>query len=101
MTVNDLICILEQMDEEGKGNYEVKLLMQPNYPFIYSVGKTGTRQIAPEEEPDCEGECAGCEDRICDKEVFVEGQEEAVFYLCEGIQESYGFNFDHVESFHC
>lgn len=77
MTVQELLEILEEMVENGAGHYEVKLLMQPNYPFIYTVGSVGVREIEDE---------------------FGEFQEEEVLYLTEGRQESYGFKEEELRN---
>ena len=79
MTVQELFEILEEMVENGAGHYEVKLLMQPNYPFIYTVGSVGVREI---------------EDEFGDSLV-----EEEVLYLAEGRQESYGFKEEQLQTF--
>ena len=79
MTVQELFEILEEMVENGTGHYEVKLLMQPNYPFIYTVGSVGVREI---------------EDEFGDSLV-----EEEVLYLAEGRQESYGFKEEQLQTF--
>jgi hypothetical protein len=77
MTVQELFEILEEMVENGEGHYEVKLLMQPVYPFIYTVGSVGVREIEDE---------------------FGDFQEEEVLYLTEGRQESYGFNEEELRN---
>jgi len=77
MTVQELFEILEEMIENGAGHYEVKLLMQPNYPFIYTVGSVGVREIEDE---------------------FGDFQEEEVLYLTEGRQESYGFKEEELHN---
>ena len=77
MTVQELLEILEEMVENGAGHYEVKLLMQPNYPFIYTVGAVGVREIEDE---------------------FGDFQEDEVLYLTEGVQESYGFNEEELHN---
>ena len=78
MTVQELFEILEEMVER-KGHYEVKLLMQPNYPLIYTVGSVGVRKI----EDEFRGSLV----------------EEEVLYLTEGHQESYGFGEEELETF--
>ena len=78
MTVQELYEILEEMVENGAGHYEVKLLMQPNYPFIYTVGSVGVREI---------------EDEFGDELI-----EEEVLYLTEGCQESYGFDEEQLRN---
>ena len=78
MTVQELLEILEEMVENGAGHYEVKLLMQPNYPFIYTVGSVGVREI---------------EDEFGDSMV-----EEEVLYLAEGRQESHGFKEEELQN---
>jgi hypothetical protein len=77
MTVQELLEILEEMVENGAGHYEVKLLLQPNYPFIYTVGSVGVREIEDE---------------------FGEFLEEEVLYLTEGRQESYGFKEEELRN---
>lgn len=77
MTVQELFEILEEMVENGAGHYEVKLLLQPNYPLIYTVGSVGVREIEDE---------------------FGEFQEEEVLYLTEGRQESYGFDEEELQN---
>ena len=79
MTVQELLEILEEMVECGTGHYEVKMLMQPTYPFIYTVGSVGVREI---------------EDEFGDSLV-----EEEVLYLAEGRQESYGFKEEQLQTF--
>ena len=78
MTVQELLEILEEMVENGAGHYEVKLLLQPNYPLIYTVGSVGVRKV---------------EDEFEDSLV-----EEEVFYLAEGRQESYGFDEEELQN---
>jgi len=78
MTVQELLEILEEMVENGAGHYEVKLLMQPNYPFIYTIGSVGVRKV---------------EDEFGDSLV-----EEEVLYLAEGRQESYGFDEEELQN---
>ena len=78
MTVQELLEILEEMVENGAGHYEVKLLMQPNYPFIYTIGSVGVRDV---------------EDETGEHLV-----EEEVLYLAEGRQESYGFREEELRN---
>ena len=79
MTVQELFEILEEMVECGTGHYEAKLLMQPNYPLIYTVGSVGVRKI----EDEFRGSLV----------------EEEVLYLTEGHHESYGFKEEELETF--
>lgn len=77
MTVQELFEILEEMVENGAGHYEVKLLMQPNYPFIYTVGSVGVREIEDD---------------------FEDSLPEEVLYLTEGRQESHGFDEEQLRN---
>jgi hypothetical protein len=73
MTVERLCEILEEMMEQGKGNYEVKVLTQPDYPLMYKVRKVGTRI-----EGDCESE-------------------DEVLYIATRQSNEYGHDFDEIE----
>ena len=77
MTVQELFEILEEMVENGAGHYEVKLLMQPNYPLIYTVGSVGVRES---------------------KDEFEDSLVKEVLYLTEGRQESYGFDEEQLRN---
>lgn len=48
MTVSELISLLEDCDPDA----QVLLLMQPNYPFEYSVSGVVAREDVDEEEED-------------------------------------------------
>jgi hypothetical protein len=67
MTVNELIMLLEDMD----GDTEVRLAMQPSWPFEYSIG--GIVRVSSLE----------------DEEYDDEGNGESVVYIGEGTQMGY------------
>lgn len=78
ITVEDLKQICEQLIEDEKGHYQIRLLMQPSWPFIYSVGHIGTRMVESKEG--------------------TEEVEEEVLYLCERNQIAYGFSFENIDT---
>lgn len=85
LTVKELYDTLSNLIDEEKGNYEVKLLMQPSWPFIYSIGSIGLRSKELDEDADMADE-----DNLKDLEKIV--------YIVEGIQESYGFKFEEIDN---
>ena len=77
MTIDDLIEQLEEYRDEIGGDAEVRLMMQPNWPFEYTIAGLASR-IEINEVCEDEPEDAGDENA------------EAVVYLCEGWQLGYG-----------
>lgn len=76
MTLAELIERLEEAAEAFGGDAEVRLMMQQNWPFEYSIGGVTSleeiRRQGDEEDFDCEGDA------------------ESVLYLVEGRQLGYG-----------
>ncbi|GEM_PF-5129735 len=70
LTVQGLHDLMEQMIEEGKEDYVIRMLHQPNWPFVLSVGNVSVVQ-----------------DDSCETEEV---------YLCEGKQLGYGPKFEDV-----
>jgi hypothetical protein len=79
MTIDDLIERLEEYRDEIGGDAEVRLMMQPNWPFEYTVAGLASRaeiNEACDDDDEPEGDSAG--------------DAAAVVYLCEGRQLGYG-----------
>lgn len=78
MTIDELIERLEETREELGGDAEVRLLMQPNWPFEYSLGGLTTQ---------AEINRAAAEDR---EEEADDDEAEPIVFLLEGQQLGYG-----------
>lgn len=78
MTVDDLREILEDLD----GNMEVRIAMQPNWPFEYSIDDAKLKSEVRDEDDD--------EDDEDNKEQdFEDESDREVLYLTEGRQLGY------------
>lgn len=78
MSINDLIEQLEGLREDFGGDTEVRLAMQPNWPFEYAIADVQVVEMSPEFE---EGDD--------DEEVPDVENETTVVYLLEGEQLGY------------
>jgi len=81
MTVGELIGELEQFDEDA----EVRLAMQPSWPFEYSIGQVVSGADAhddPDDEPDIE--------RVMDGFVYI-AEERQVRYLPGAVKNLLGW----------
>jgi hypothetical protein len=83
MNVGELIAELEGFDEDT----EVRLAMQPSWPFEYSIGGV-TEPVETDECPECEVAWASHDEDGCDAERPDEEVKDVV-YLAEGSQLGY------------
>lgn len=95
MTVSEMHDIFEQLMEDGKGDTEVMILHQPNWPFYLSIKGIGMKQDDEDEEDDEDDE----EFEEAKKYKKHKQEYKQKILIVENEQEGYGCKFDDVEYF--
>lgn len=54
ITVNDLLALLEEAEQDGLGDAEVRIATQPNWPLQFRLGGIALRSDALMDDPDDE-----------------------------------------------
>ena len=90
MTVTELKEVMEEFEENGFGDSEVRLLIQPEWPFEYSIGKIGFK-LTPTEDKEYD-----CTDQDNYGDVEQEEYDSSIVYICEKKQLCYGPKFDEI-----